>query len=84
MWDEVFNLAISNGLFAVLFCVLLVYQLKDSGKREEKYQSTISELIEKFEILNEIKEDNKQIKSDNLRIIADNSEIKKLLEKKDV
>lgn len=84
MWDEVFNLAISNGLFAVLFCVLLVYQLKDSAKREGKYQSTISELIEKFEILNEIKEDNKQIKSDNLRIIADNSEIKRLLEKEDV
>lgn len=84
MWNDVINLAISNGLFAVLFCVLLVYQLKDSGKREGKYQKTISELIEKFEVLNEIKEDNKQIKSDNLKIIADNSEIKKLLEKKDV
>ena len=80
MWNEVFNLAVSNGLFAVLFCILLVYQLKDSGKRESKYQKMLSELTEKFEILIEIKDDNEQIKRDNMQIIRDNREIKHMLE----
>ena len=84
MWEEVIKLAISNGIFAVLFCCLLVYLLKDSSKREKKYQETIGSLVEKFDLLIEIKEDNEQIKKDNERIIADNGEIKKILEKIDV
>ena len=52
----------------MLFCSLLVYQLKDSAKREQKYQQTIGALVEKFEVLCEIKEDNEQIKKDNAEI----------------
>jgi hypothetical protein len=44
MWEEVFNLAVNNGIWAVLFLLLLVYQLKDSKERENKYQKTISSL----------------------------------------
>lgn len=80
MWDEVFNLALSNGIFAVLFCILLVYQLKDSAKRETKYQKMLGELTDKFEILIEIKDDNEQLKKDNMQIIRDNQEIKRILE----
>ncbi len=83
MWEEVIKLAISNGIFAVLFCLLLIYQLKDSAKREQKYQQTIDGLVEKFDIMYEIKEDNEQLKKDNMRIISDNTEIKRMLKKVD-
>ena len=84
MWEEVIKLAISNGIFAVLFCCLLIYLLKDSARREQKYQDTIGDLVEKFDLLIEIKDDNEQIKKDNAKIIADNGEIKKMLERIDV
>ncbi len=80
MWEEIIKLAVSNGIFAVLFCCLLIYQLKDSAKREQKYQQTIDGLVDKFGIMYEIKEDNEQIKQDNLKIINDNAEIKRMLE----
>lgn len=44
MWEEILNLAMNNGLWAVLFLGLLIYQLKDSKVREAKYQETITEL----------------------------------------
>ena len=40
MWQELFNVALSNGIFATLFVVLFMYMLKDSSKREKKYQET--------------------------------------------
>ena len=57
MWQEIVNLAISNGLFAVLFMGLLIYQLKDSKTRESKYQSTIESLGRALMMIEEIKED---------------------------
>ena len=81
MGEEIIKLAVSNGLFAVLFCCLLIYQLKDSAKREQKYQQTIDGLVDKFDIMYEIKEDNEQLKKDNMQIITDNAEIKRMLEK---
>lgn len=60
MWDEVLRLAIGNGLFAVLFCILFIYQLKDSKKREEKYTETISDLGERLRVVEKI-ENNTEI-----------------------
>jgi hypothetical protein len=62
MWDEIFQILLSNGVWAVLFVSLLVYQLKDSAKREEKYQKTIELLTEKYDVLEEIKTDIDDIK----------------------
>ena len=62
MWEQIFNLAISNGLFAVLFLGLLIYQLKDSRGREQKYQSTIEKLGDSLEIVKQVKEDVEDIK----------------------
>lgn len=62
MWEQIFNLAISNGLFAVLFLGLLIYQLKDSRSREQKYQSTIEKLGNSLEIVKQVKEDVEDIK----------------------
>ena len=63
MWNEVFNIAISNGIFAVLFVALLVYVLKDSRKREAKYQNIIDVLSAKLNTVDEIKQDVSEIKT---------------------
>lgn len=62
MWEQIVNLAISNGLFAVLFLGLLVYQLKDSRTREKKYQETIIQLGNALDIVQSVKEDVNEIK----------------------
>lgn len=62
MWNEVFSSAITNGIFATLFVALLVYELKDSRKREAKYQNTIESLSTKLNTVDEIKKDVVEIK----------------------
>lgn len=56
MWDNILELAISDGLWALLFCVLMIYQLKDSKVREVKYQDTISSLAKDLEYMKELDE----------------------------
>ena len=46
MWEDILNIVISNGIFATLFVGLLLYLLKDSSKREDKYTNTINSLNE--------------------------------------
>ncbi len=62
MWQEIFNLAVNNGLWAVLFLVLLFYVLRDSRLREKKYQDTIEKLGKTMECIEDIKEDVEDIK----------------------
>ena len=62
MWEQIVNLAISNGLFAVLFLGLLVYQLKDSRSREKRYQETIARLGAALDIVQSVKSDVEEIK----------------------
>jgi len=82
MWEEIFNLALNNGLWAVLFLMLLVYVLKDSKSRESKYQETIENLAENLEIIHEVREDVQEIKSTLTKKYA-NKEKLKVEEKKD-
>ncbi len=63
VFEEILNLAISNGLWAVLFLMLLVYVLKDSRRREIKYQETIASLNASLSIVENIKEDIQEIKT---------------------
>ena len=62
MWEQIVNLAISNGLFAVMFLGLFIYQLKDSKTRESKYQETIARLGDSLQIVKEVKLDVEMIK----------------------
>ena len=62
MWQEIINIVISNGIFAVLFVMLLFIQIKDSKRREEKYQDAIKKLSYHLDVVEEIKEDVKEIK----------------------
>ena len=66
MWEKIVNLAIQNGLFAVLFLGLLIFILKDSAKREKKYQQTIENLNKNLnsalKVNDEIKEIDENVK----------------------
>lgn len=83
MWEQIVNLAISNGLFAVLFLGLLVYQLRDSRAREQKYQNTIEKLGNSLEIVKQVKEDVEDIKDkiNSNRIVFKKSKEEKFEEK---
>ena len=63
MWEKLLSLAISDGIWAVLFLALLIYQLKDSKTREQKYQKTIENLSTSLQVVKEVKEDVHQIKT---------------------
>lgn len=61
MWDQIIEYMAQNGVWALLFLALLVYQLQDSKKREEKYTGTITSLTEGLSALDGIKNDIKSI-----------------------
>ena len=78
MWEEILNLAIKNGLWAVLFMALFVFVIKDSSNREKKYQQTIKDLTEHLGVVKTIKEDVDDIKSLVYKNKSDNSETKEV------
>ena len=63
MWEKIFTMAISNGIFACLFVALLVYELKDSRTREKKYQKTIDSLANRLQTVEKISEDIDEMKN---------------------
>ena len=63
IWQDVISVVISNGIFATLFVLLFFYQLKDSRRREMKYQSTIQELTKHIGTIQEIKHDVEELKN---------------------
>lgn len=62
MWNEILQLAIKNGLWAVLFSALLIFVLNDSRKREEEYQKTIKDLTNHLGVVNDIKKEVEEVK----------------------
>lgn len=62
LWQEIISVIISNGIFAILFVYLFYYQLRDSKRREEKYQNTIEQLSEHLGVIEQIKEDVEYLK----------------------
>jgi hypothetical protein len=61
MWETIFEVAAANGVWAVMFLGLLVYQLRDSRARETKYQKTVESLSSSLEIVGDVKEDVKRL-----------------------
>lgn len=60
--DEIVSMVIANGIWAVLFCMLLVYELRDSRKREGCYTGTIEVLTNRLGALGAVKADVEEIK----------------------
>lgn len=67
---EIFKLVAANGVWAVLFLFMLIYELKDSRSREIKYQKTIDDLAERLIVVNEIKEEVEKLSGNNYIISA--------------
>lgn len=72
METTVMNVAVSQGIWAVLAVFLLIYIVKSNEQRDTKqeereknYQTVIESLTEKFQILNQVQSDLREIK-DNL------------------
>lgn len=63
MWEKILELALTNGIWSALFVGLLIFQLKDSAKREKKYQETIQKLSTHLDVVQDIKEEIKEIRS---------------------
>src|SRR5574344_1031604 len=79
MWEDIVNLAIKNGLWAVLFMGLFIFVIKDSNARKKKYQQTIQNLTEHLQIIKEIKDDVDDIKSvvyNGKKVVKKNSQKK--------
>lgn len=74
IWNEILSIVVSNGIFAILFVWLFWYQLRDSAKREQKYQDTIGQLTYHLKILEDVKQDISDIK-DFLKNGDDNEKV---------
>lgn len=61
--DELFKVAIEQGLGYALFIALLIYVLKTTGEREKRYQDLLDALAEKFNVVEDIKNDVKEMKA---------------------
>lgn len=66
MEQEIFKLALSQGLFAALFVGLLFYVLKENSARERRYQEILEAFTDKFQLIEEalrgLKEDIHDVK----------------------
>lgn len=54
MWEQILKAALESGLWATLFCALLVYLLRDARTREGKYRDTIDALVHSLKVLDEV------------------------------
>lgn len=70
MEGKLLDIALSQGIWAVVAVFLLVYIAKSIEKRDEKqekreenYQALINELVSKFSILDNIQADIEQVKA---------------------
>lgn len=73
--EEIISLIVANGVFAVLFCGLLVYELKDSRAREKRYNATIRSLSDRLDVVNSVKSDTTEIKADVESILQETQKL---------
>jgi len=55
MESEIIKAAMAQGLWAVLFVILLFYVLRTSGEREKRLIDALDKLSEKFGVLEDVK-----------------------------
>ncbi len=75
MWDKLVQVAVDDGIWALLFCVLLIFELKDSRAREVKYQNTISALSQDLAYMNTMNKNIDKI-HDEMRSILSKGKLK--------
>ncbi|MCL2587466.1 MAG: BhlA/UviB family holin-like peptide [Firmicutes bacterium] len=65
--EEIISLALNYGLIPTMFVGLMVFVLKDSKRREMKYQQTNEKLASALEIVKQIHEDIKDMREKKKR-----------------
>lgn len=75
--EEIVSLVVANGIFAVLFCGLLVFELRDSRAREGKYELLIRTLNDRLKTVGDVKTDTAEIKTDVSDLKTDTEVIKR-------
>ena len=60
--ESIWEIVVSDGIFACLFVWLLFYILKDSSRREKKYMEVINQLAKQIDVIEDVKEDVAEIK----------------------
>ncbi|MEY8001773.1 BhlA/UviB family holin-like peptide [Clostridium sp. Mt-5] len=70
MENEIFKMAVQQGIWAMLFIFILIYVLKEqkerdekAGEREANYQGIIAKLTDRLKAMDDIGEDVKEIKN---------------------
>lgn len=53
MDSALIKFVVSQGIFAVLFCYLLMYVLKQNGVREDAYQKLVNNLVQTLPLIKE-------------------------------
>ena len=61
--EELMSAALQQGLGYGLFVSLLLYVLKTTGDREKRYQCLLDNMTDRFNVVQDIKEDVKEIKN---------------------
>ncbi len=74
--EQIISTVVANGLWAVLFCGLLVYELRDTRRREGRYVCTINSLSDRLGTVIDVKTDTDEIKTDVKGIERDAAVIK--------
>lgn len=74
--EEIISLVVANGLWAVLFCGLLTYELRDSRRRESKYTQTIRALSERLGVVVEVRADTTEIKTNTEELLSDTKRLR--------
>ena len=81
--EQIISMVVANGLWAVLFCGLLVYELRDTRRREGRYVRTINSLSDRLGTVIDVKTDTDEIKTDVKVIERDTVVIKAGVDKID-
>ena len=74
--DEIISLVVANGLWAVLFCALLVFELRDSRRREGRYTQTIRSLSERLNVVTDVRSDTTDIRANTDELLADTKRLR--------
>lgn len=77
MWQQIFDMALNHGIWAVLFVALFVYQMKDSKEREQKYQATIKSLTGSLQVVKQIEKTAEQTNKKVVKLVRTVAKINK-------
>ena len=63
MENLLIDVAVSQGIWALLAIFLLIYFIKSNEKRDENYQNLIQDIMKQFSVLDNLKEGLEEIQS---------------------